>query len=62
VVEDPDGSVIVRDRGVIRRSYLFDTLGNGQPGGDFIEETQAVVHGRTRASPRTSGSARSRPS
>jgi hypothetical protein len=45
VIEDAEGNVIVRDRGVIRHTYLFDTLGDGQPGGEPIEETQAVVHG-----------------
>ena len=45
VIEDSDGNVIVRDRGVIRHTYLFDTLGDGQPGGEFIEEAQTSVHG-----------------
>ena len=44
-IEDSDGNVIVRDRGMIRHTYLFDTLGDGTPGGEFIEETDAVVHG-----------------
>ena len=45
VLEDAAGNVIVRDRGVIRHTYLFDTLGDSQPGGVFLEETQTVVHG-----------------
>jgi hypothetical protein len=45
VIEDAEGNVIVRDRGALRHTYLFDTLGDGQPGGNFIEETQTVVHG-----------------
>ena len=45
VIEDSDGNVVLRDRGVIRHTYLFDTLGDSQPGGEFIEETQSVVHG-----------------
>jgi hypothetical protein len=45
VIEDAEGNVIVRDRGVIRSSFLFDTFGDGQPGGEFIEETQFVAHG-----------------
>lgn len=45
VLEDAEGNVIVRDRGVIRHTYLFDTLGGGQPGGDFIANLQLVVHG-----------------
>jgi hypothetical protein len=45
VLEDAEGNVIVRDRGVIRHTYLFDTLGDGQPGGEFIANLQLVVHG-----------------
>ncbi len=45
VIEDSEGNVIVRDRGVIRHTYLFDTLGDSEPGGEFIEETETVVHG-----------------
>jgi hypothetical protein len=44
-IEDSNGNIVVRDRGVIRHTYLFDTLGDGQPGGEFIEETQTTVHG-----------------
>jgi hypothetical protein len=45
VIEDSAGNVVVRDRGVIRFTYLFDTLGDGQPGGVFGEETHVSVHG-----------------
>jgi hypothetical protein len=44
-IYDSDGNEIVRDRGVIRHTFLFDTQGDGQPGGEFLEETEAVVHG-----------------
>jgi hypothetical protein len=44
-IEDSNGNIVVRDRGVILHTYLFDTLGDGQPGGEFIEETQTTVHG-----------------
>ena len=44
VIEDSSGNVVVRDRGVIRRTALFDTLGDGQPGGILLEE-DASVHG-----------------
>jgi hypothetical protein len=33
------------DRGVIRHTFLFDTLGDSQPGGDFIVELSDDVHG-----------------
>jgi hypothetical protein len=45
VIEDSSGHVIVRDRGVIRETYLFDTLGDGVPGGEFLGDTSIVVHG-----------------
>jgi hypothetical protein len=45
VIEDAEGNVIVRDRGALFHTYLFDTLGDGQPGGEFIEDTGFVAHG-----------------
>jgi hypothetical protein len=45
VIEDSAGNVIVRDRGVIRHTFLFDTLGDSTPGGVFLEETHTSVHG-----------------
>ena len=45
VIEDSAGNVVVRDRGVIRSVALFDTLGDGLPGAEFIEETHVSVHG-----------------
>ncbi|HWH96105.1 MAG TPA: hypothetical protein VNT03_19740 [Baekduia sp.] len=45
VIEDAAGQVIVRDRGVIRHTFLFDTLGDSQPGGVFLVETDTAVHG-----------------
>lgn len=45
ILEDSAGNIIVRDRGVIRHTYLFDTLGDSLPGGQFLEETDTVVHG-----------------
>ena len=39
VWEDSAGNVVLRDRGVIRHTALFDTFGDGQPGAEFIEET-----------------------
>ena len=44
-IEDSNGKVIVRDRGVIRHTYLWDTFGDSTPGGEFIEETQTTIHG-----------------
>ena len=45
VIEDSTGEVVIRDRGVIRSTYLFDTLGDGTPGGEFLEEVDLSVHG-----------------
>lgn len=45
VVRDADGKVIVRDRGVLVFTYLFDTLGDDMPGGEFIEMLDVRVHG-----------------
>ena len=36
-VEDQDGNVLLRDRGVVRFTILFDTQGDDVPGGIFIE-------------------------
>ncbi len=45
VIEDAAGNVVSRDRGVIRHRFLFDTLGDSQPGGNFIVELSDDVHG-----------------
>lgn len=45
VLEDSSGRVVVRDRGVIRFTTLFDTLGDGEPGGDFVEDVDIDIHG-----------------
>ena len=44
-VVDGDGDVVLRDSGVIRTTYLFDTLGDGQPGGEFLDELSVSVSG-----------------
>jgi hypothetical protein len=45
VIEDSSGRVVVRDRGNIRHVALFDTLGDAQPGAEFIIETLTSVRG-----------------
>ena len=45
MIEDSSGHVVVRDRGMIRQTFLFDTLGDGVPGGEFLSDTSTVVHG-----------------
>lgn len=44
-VYDEDGNVLVRDRGTIRATIVFDTLGDDTPGGEFIEELSFEVAG-----------------
>jgi hypothetical protein len=45
VIKDAAGNVVSRDRGVIRHTFLFDTLGDSQPGGEFIVALSDDVHG-----------------
>jgi hypothetical protein len=42
VVEDTSGRVVLRDRGMITLSYVFDTLGDSAPGGIFLEDPVVV--------------------
>lgn len=44
-VRDDDGNLLVRDRGSIRQSILFDTLGDAMPGGIFIEDVSFRANG-----------------
>jgi hypothetical protein len=37
VIEDSDGNLVSRDRGVLRRTILFDTGGDQEPGGTFVD-------------------------
>lgn len=45
VIYDSDGNVVLRDRGSIHHHALFDTEGDDVPGGIFVEELEADVHG-----------------
>jgi hypothetical protein len=45
IVYDEAGNVLARDRGVIRQTIVFDTLGDDTPGGEFIEELSFEVAG-----------------
>lgn len=42
---DSQGNLLLRDRGVIRSSIVFDTLGDTTPGGVLIEELEPSVRG-----------------
>jgi hypothetical protein len=45
VVRDSNGTLILRDRGVIVQVIEFDTLGDGVPGGVFVSDVSFAVHG-----------------
>jgi hypothetical protein len=45
VVRDGDGDVVLRDRGVIRHRVVFDTLGDGAPGGTALDDEVIGVGG-----------------
>jgi hypothetical protein len=38
-IRDADGNILIRDRGVVRFTAVFDTEGDDVPGGIFISET-----------------------
>lgn len=42
VVENSSGKVVLRDRGLIVQSYVFDTRGDSQPGADLISGPELV--------------------
>ena len=44
-ISDASGQVLVRDRGAIRQTYLFDTEGDHTPGGEFLELIEERVSG-----------------
>ena len=42
VVRDSAGRVVLRDRGTITVSYVFDSLNDGQPGGQYLQDPELV--------------------
>ena len=44
-LSDGDGNVVLRDRGAIRSTYLFDTEGDDRRGRQFLEELALRVSG-----------------
>jgi hypothetical protein len=44
-IRDMTGRIVARERGVIRETYLFDTLGDHTPGGLFLETLSVQVSG-----------------
>jgi hypothetical protein len=45
VIENSQGEVVLRDRGRTTSRFLFDTLGDGQPGGELLGEVTTGVFG-----------------
>jgi hypothetical protein len=45
VIEDAAGNLVARDRGVIRRTILFDTGGDDVPGGTFVDLLDLELNG-----------------
>ena len=45
MIENSDGKVVLRDRGRTTSRFLFDTLGDGQPGGELLEVETTGVFG-----------------
>ena len=45
LIRDMSGRVVSRDRGVIRETYLWDTLGDDTPGGEFVDRLSVQVSG-----------------
>ena len=37
IIKDSEGNLVARDVGVLRRTILFDTGGDQEPGGEFID-------------------------
>lgn len=44
-IYDADGALVLRDRGSIRHTYLFDTQGDDVPGGLFLEDVDLRISG-----------------
>jgi len=44
-VRDSDGNLLFRDRGTVTFEFVFDTLGDSQPGGEPISEELSSVSG-----------------
>ena len=42
---DSQGNLLLRDRGAIRVTVVFDTLGDATPGGIVVEELEPSVRG-----------------
>lgn len=46
VVENSDGKVVARSSGLVAYRALFDTLGDGEPGGELLDVEVTAIHGQ----------------
>jgi hypothetical protein len=42
---DSEGNLLLRDRGVIRSTFDFDTLGDDEPGAELVQDVELSVRG-----------------
>lgn len=45
VLRDMDGNVVLRDRGAVTTTYVFDTGGDDEPGGVYVSDPDVRVSG-----------------
>ena len=45
VLRDMDGNVVLRNRGAITETYVFDTGGDDEPGGEWLSDLDVRVSG-----------------
>lgn len=45
VIEDSDGNVVERNTGALHVTYLFDTQGDDEPGGEWVADVDVWVAG-----------------
>lgn len=45
-IRDDAGNVVLRDRGTITERYVFDTLGDSAPGGEFLDYELVSLKGQ----------------
>jgi len=42
---DSEGNLLMRDRGLLRFTFDFDTLGDDEPGGELVQDVELSVRG-----------------
>ncbi len=45
-IRDSSGRVLLKETGIVEFAYVFDTLNDGQPGGEFLSEEFVRVSGQ----------------